>query len=59
MKRSVTATEMLKLFNSSLLSLAVDKLHDVGMVHPQDGHVGPPAGAALFDLLGGGVEDAS
>ncbi len=36
---------------------AVDKLHDVRVVHSQDGHVGPTASASLFDLLGGCVED--
>ena len=38
-------------------ALAGDELHDVRVVHPQDGHVGAAAGAALLDLLGGGVED--
>ena len=37
--------------------LAVDELHDVRVVDPEDGHVGAAPGAALLDLLGGGVED--
>ncbi len=36
---------------------AVNKLHDVRVVHPQNGHVGPPAGAALLDLFGGGIKN--
>ena len=36
--------------------LAADELLDIGMVHPQDAHVGAPAGAALLDGLGGHVK---
>ena len=37
--------------------LAGDKVHDIGVVHPENAHIGPPAGAALLHRLGGGVED--
>ena len=57
MKASVTATEMLK-FSALLPSRFIGmKCLDVGMVDPQDAHVGAAAGAALLDGLGGGVDD--
>jgi hypothetical protein len=34
-----------------VVTLAVDELLDVGVVHPEDAHVGPPPGAALLDLV--------
>jgi hypothetical protein len=36
--------------------LAGDELQNIGVVHPQNPHVGAPAGAALLHRLGGGVE---
>ena len=39
-----------------IVLLAVDEIQDIGMVDPQDTHVGAPAGAALLDRLGGHVE---
>ena len=42
----------------TVILLAGDKFHDVWVVHPQDGHVGAPAGTPLLDLLGGRVEDS-
>ena len=38
--------------------LAGDEFQNVRVVHAQDAHVGPAPGAALFDLLGGGIENA-
>src|SRR5215217_2813913 len=34
-----------------VVALAVDELLDIGVVHPEDAHVGPPPGAALLDLV--------
>ena len=39
-----------------VFSFAVDKFHDIRVVDLQYGHVGAPAGAPLFNLLGGGIE---
>ena len=36
--------------------LAGDKVHDVGVIHPEDAHVGAPAGTSLLHRLGSGVE---
>ena len=38
--------------------LGRDEIQDVRVIDPHDTHVGATAGAALFDGLGGGVEDA-
>ncbi len=40
-----------------LVPLDHDEVHDVGMVDPQDPHVGAAARPPLLDRLGGGVED--
>ncbi|MNS48949.1 hypothetical protein D3C72_815370 [compost metagenome] len=37
--------------------LVVDERHDVGVIDPEDAHVGAPAHAALLDRLGGRIED--
>ncbi len=47
--------EVVKLF---LVGLAHDEIHDIGVIDPENGHVGAAAGAALFDGLCGDVEDA-
>ena len=38
--------------------LGADEAQDVGVGDPQDAHIGAPAGAALLDHIGGGVEGA-
>ena len=57
MKASVTATEMLKFATEVAVELHLDELLDIGMVDPEDAHVGAAAGAALLDGLGRGVDD--
>ena len=41
----------------AVILFAVNEFHDIGMINPQDRHVGPPTRAPLFDLFGGGIED--
>ena len=57
MKASVRPTEILKLVISLVIVLAGNKVHDIGVVHPENTHIGPPTGTALLHRLGGGVED--
>ena len=40
------------------VQLALDELEDVGVIHLEDAHVGPPTRSALFHGLGRAVEDA-
>ncbi len=47
----------IKVVQFPVVPLAVYKIHDVRVIHPQDTHVGPPPGAALFDLLRCGIEN--
>ena len=58
MNASVMPTEILKLVMSLFTFLQVDELQDIGMVHPQDAHVGPRPGAALLHGLGSHIEHA-
>ena len=51
-------TERLKLLNSPSCSFGPDEFEDVRVIDAQDAHVRAAPGAALLDLLGGGVEDA-
>ena len=46
----------IKVGDIGIVRFAVDKVQDVGMVYPQDAHVGASAGAALFDRLGRHIE---
>ncbi len=39
-----------------LIPLGHDEVHDIGMVHSQDAHVGSAAGTALLDGFGGGIK---
>ncbi len=41
----------------TFFGFAFDELHDVGMPDVQNTHVCPAASAALFDDIGGGIED--
>ena len=41
-----------------VILLTVNELHNIGVINPQNRHVGAPACAPLFDLLGGGIENS-
>ncbi len=58
MKASVMPDRDVEVGDLVLVGLAGDELLHIRMIHPQDGHVGAAAGAALGDLAEGVVVDA-